>query len=185
MSNHHTDLPEPHTSQITRANNLTCQSAGMQCQRTGILLFSFLIIAALRTVRGTAMGVDSVNVGQMNEQSPDLCICTLGLVGTMPLPPVFLCSPLSLPSATLTPTRFLHLPFSPFVSYLRIYMGAVLWCSRTVFCSCSKPPGPLLLHCFLCQLVPFVSSTSTYPGPTPSLPPWALPMSGVPFPNCV
>ena len=109
---------------------------------------------------------------------------TLGLVGTMPVPPLFLCSPPSLPSATLTPTRF---PPSAFLSLPQLpenLHGCSAPVLRTVFCSCSKPPGPLLF-CFLCQLVPFVASTSTYPGPTPS------PHHGLylclefPFPNCV
>lgn len=82
-------------------------------------------------------------------------------------PPVFLCS-LSLPSATLTPTASLHLPFSPFVSYLRKFTWAQ--CSgiaQNCLLQLLQTTWPSLF-CFLCQLVPFVSSTSTYPGPTPS-----------------
>ena len=136
--------------------------------------------------RHTAMGVEELSKRQSDEWTKprSLHLHTLGLVGTMPSPPVFLCSPLPLPAATLTPTPF---PPSAFLSLPQLPKN-LHWAQRselrTVFCRCSKPPGPLLI-CFLCQPVPFVASTSTYPGPTPSLYHGLYLCLEFPFPNCV
>lgn len=77
------------------------------------------------------------------------------------------------------PSAFLSLPQLP---------GNLHWAQRselrTVFCRCSKPPGPPLV-CLLCQPVPFVASTSTYPGPTPSAHHGLYLCLEFPFPNCV
>ena len=150
--------------------------------RTGKILFSFLTIAAPRTVRGTQRWEwSSVNAGLMNEQSPDLCICThwdwWGLCRCLLSSSAAYCLFLLLPNTHPLSSICLSLPSSITREFTwaqcsgaqncRLQLLQTTWPSLLL----SLPAGTI------CSLYFHLPRANTI------TPPWALPMSGVPIPK--